>query len=78
MRLVIKGAYYKSGDEILSPIFTGEYVIVDCRRYIKLEELKETFDESYIIDNINDYVTLDDVKYYYAQVSPWFLWIYRV
>ena len=69
-KLVIKGAYYKSGDTILMPHYTGEYGMVDCARYYTEEEMKITYNEQFIQDNKNDYVDVDNVRYYYAEYSP--------
>ena len=70
-KFVIKGAYYQNGDTILVPHFTGEYNIVDCTRYYTKEEMEETYGETFIKDNKDNYVDVDDVRYYYAEYSPY-------
>ena len=69
-KLVIKGAIYQDGDTILMPHFTGEYGMVDCTRYYTKEEMEETYGETFIKDNKDNYVDVDDVRYYYAEYGP--------
>jgi len=73
MKLVIKGAIYydREAKTILIPHFTGEYVIVDCTQYILLDNLKDKYDESFILDNQSDPIEFEDETYYYAEYSPW-------
>lgn len=70
-QLVIKGAYYKSGDEILVPHYTGEFWMVDCDRYQTKKEILENYDKSFFEENKDNYVTVDGEKYYYAEYSPY-------
>jgi hypothetical protein len=72
MKLVIKGAYYydRESETILIPHFTGEYCAVDCTKYIKLDELKESYDESFVNEVKDDFVEFEGEKYYYAEYSP--------
>ena len=69
-QLVIKGAYYQAGDEILVPHFTGEYFIVDCNRFMQKREWKETFSKQFRDENKDNFVEVDGTKYYYAEYSP--------
>ena len=69
-QLVIKGAYYQAGDEILVPHFTGEYFIVDCNRFMQKREWKETFSKQFRDENKGNFVEVDGTKYYYAEYSP--------
>lgn len=70
-QLVIRGAYYRSGNEILVPHFTGEYYIVDCDRFLTKKNLLETYGKQYFNENKDNYVTVDGVKYYYAEYSTY-------
>ena len=68
--LVIKGAYYQAGNEILVPHFTGQYITVDCTRYILKKEWKENYSKTFRDENKNNFVEVEGVKYYYAEYSP--------
>ena len=37
--LIIKGAIYKDGDELVRPHFTGEFWMVDCTEYKTRENI---------------------------------------
>lgn len=72
-QLVIKGAYYydNDSDTILIPHFTGQYAIVDCSKYVKMEELKGRYSDSYI-DHVKDNpIEYNGEQYYDAEYSPW-------
>ena len=71
-RLVIKGAFYydKEDDCLLVPHYTGEFSMVDCDRYKLLEDLKESYDDSYIESVKHSFIIYEDKKYYYAEYSP--------
>lgn len=73
MKLVISGAYYKVGDEILVPNFTGEYNIVDCTRYLLKKEILERYDKSWLKEHKNNYVIVDNIKYYYAEYDSYYI-----
>jgi len=68
MKLVIKGAYYKSGNEILIPLYTGEYVSVNCVKYCTLQDLEDIYDDDFISENKDNKVKVDGITYYYADV----------
>lgn len=72
MKLVIKGAYYydKDSDIILVPHFTGEFRIVDCDIFMTMEDLKDSYDESYINDVKDNPIEYDGKNYYNAEYSP--------
>ena len=72
MKLVIAGAYYydRNNEVILIPHYTGEYYVVDCYRYMKMEELKERYDENYIKDVLDDTIEFDGELFYNAEYSP--------
>lgn len=69
-QLVIKGAYYLSGDNVLIPHFTGEYIMVDCDRFMQKKEWKETYSKQFRDENKDNFVEVDGTKYYYAEYSP--------
>jgi len=68
-KLIIKGAHYFDGEQILIAHFTGEFIAVDCDRFIAESELNERYDESYIKENIENYIEYAGVNYYYAEYS---------
>lgn len=70
VRTVIKGAKYFTGDSILIPHFSGEYVTVDCDEYVKLGELKKEYDKDYVESVEDNYIEHEGEKYYYAEWSP--------
>lgn len=70
VRTVIKGARYFTGDRILIPHFTGEYITVDCDEYVTLEELKEDYDKEYVESVEDNYIEHEGEKYYYAEWGP--------
>ena len=70
VRTVIKGAKYFTGDSILIPHFSGEYVTVDCDEYVTLDELKKEYDQAYIDSVKDNYIEHEGEKYYYAEWSP--------
>jgi len=72
VKLVIKGAYYydRDDDTLLVPHYTGEFCIVDCNKYVRMEELKDIYDENYI-NQVKEYPTeFEGNKYYDAKYSP--------
>lgn len=70
VRTVIKGAKYFTGDNILIPHFSGEYVTVDCDEYATLEELKKEYSAEYIESVKDNYIEHNGEKYYYAEWGP--------
>jgi hypothetical protein len=71
-KIVIKGAYYydRESDTILIPHFTGEFCVVDCERYERLEALTERFEDAYIA-KVKDYPTeFRGNNYYNGEPSP--------
>lgn len=70
VRTVIKGAKYFTGDSILIPHMTGEFLMVDCDEYVTLEELKEDYDEEYVESVEDNYIEHEGEKYYYAEWGP--------
>lgn len=72
MQLVIAGAYYydREDDKILIPHYTGDFRIVDCNEFIRMEELKARYEEEYI-KGVKDYpIELNGEKYYDAEWGP--------
>ena len=70
IRTVIKGAKYFTGDRILIPHMTGEFITVDCDEYMPLDELKEDYDEDYVESVEDNYIEHEGEKYYYAEWGP--------
>lgn len=72
MNLLITGACYydKENDMVLVPHFTGEYYLCDCTRYLPLDEIKEMYEEDWIEENKDNFITYNDKKYYYAEYAP--------
>lgn len=71
-KLIIAGARYKNGNEIAVPHFTGESWMVDCDRYIKLEQLSEEYDEEFVAKALAEglFIEDDDETYFYATFGP--------
>lgn len=71
--LVIKGAYYfdRVNGTILVPHFTGDFWIVDCDLYVKMERLQEMYDDGYIDDARNYSIEFEGKKYYPAGHSAY-------
>lgn len=70
--LIIKGAIYKDGDELVRPQFTGEFVMVDCTEYKTLENIKLEYDEDFaenVFEN-SPVISHDEVIYYECEYSP--------
>ena len=72
MKLVIAGAYYydRNNEVILIPHYTGEYYVVDCYRYMKMEEMKEMYSENYIKDVLDYPIEFERELFYDAEYSP--------
>ena len=74
MELVIKGViYYESElNHIIIPKHTGIYTSVDCEAYItESEMISKGYSEEYRNGNKENYITKDDVKYYYTGYTPY-------
>lgn len=73
MKLVIKGVFYydRESDTILVPHFTGEYSVVDCDRYLTMDELKDRYDENYINQVKDNPMHFEGKDYYDAEYSPY-------
>ena len=72
MRLVIKGAYYydRESDTILIPRHTGDCTMVDCLRFLKMDELKKHYPESYIEGVKESPLEFEGDYYFKATDSP--------
>ena len=70
--LVIKGAIYKNGDELVRPHFTGEYWLVDCTEYKTKESIMTYYDEADANNFIDNHFVLyhDGIEYYECEYSP--------
>ncbi len=63
--LIIKGAVYSNGDRLLVPHYTGNFYLVDCREYLTEEDMRGSYDESFVDEALEGaYLTMDGVKYY--------------
>jgi len=73
MKTVIKGAYYydRDSDTILMPHYTGEFSIVDCNSFEKLEELENTYNEDYIKEAKESPIEYEGKNYYSTEYSPY-------
>ena len=71
MKLVIRGAHYLVNGEILIPHFTGEYITVDCTRYLTKKNFLEICNKKYFKEWKDDYIEHEGIKYYYAKYSPY-------
>lgn len=72
MKLTIKGAYYYNREEetVLMPHFTGEFSIVDCTQFEKMNYLKDNYAENWIQENKDYFIEFEGEKYYYAEFAP--------
>ena len=70
MKLVIAGALYFDGEMLLVPHYTGEFVVVDCDRYMSLEDLKDIYNELFIEEAMESPVSYNNKKYYPAEYGP--------
>jgi len=72
MKTVIKGAFYydRDSETLLVPHFTGEYAMVDCDSFNKMEELEGRYDQSYI-DTVKDSpIEFEGENYYSSEWGP--------
>ena len=72
MKFVVAGAYYydRADETIISPHYTGEFFMVDCDEYVRMEELKGRYDESYINQVKDNPIEFEGEKYYDAEYNP--------
>lgn len=70
--LIIKGAIYKSGDELLRAHFTGKFFMVDCTEYKLTKQIKQDYDKKTANEFIKDgnYLTYENKRYYQCEYSP--------
>jgi len=68
-RLVIAGAVYFDGENILIPHYTGEFHTVDCDLYSPKKEILSSYDRKYFNSVKDDYIEHNGVKYYNAEYS---------
>ena len=72
MRTVIKGAYYydREGNTLLVPHYTGNFSVVDCDSFNKMEDLTARYDQSYI-DSVKDSpIEFEGENYYSTEWGP--------
>lgn len=65
-QLVIKGAIYKCGDELLRAQFTGEFYMVDCTEYKTVKQIRQECSKETAKRFIKEgyHLTYDGVKYF--------------
>lgn len=70
--LIIKGAIYKDGDELVRPHFTGEFWMVDCTEYKTRENIIADYDKDFYknVINSNEPLLHDDVEYFECEYGP--------
>lgn len=71
--LIIKGAIYKDGDEILRPHYTGEFTAVECDEYKTREEIKANYSANFYREATGkdaEVITHEGVKYYRCEWGP--------
>lgn len=70
--LVIAGAQYLVGDEVLVPHYTGDYCTVDCNRFVTEEGLEDLgYSEEFVADAKENAIEHEGVSYYPAEYSPY-------
>ena len=71
-KLIIAGAFYydEKNDTLLSPHYTGEFSIVDCNEYKRMNEIEDSYDENYINQIKDNPIKYNGNKYYDAEYSP--------
>lgn len=67
--LVIKGAWYFNGNELVIPHFTGEFFIVDCDCYLSKIELKEIYDDDFVTVAMESPIEYKSTTYYPAEYN---------
>lgn len=60
-KLIIKGALYFNGEEIIRPHFTGELFVVDCTQY----KTKEQIESEYPTDIVEEFTGDDSCIIHY-------------
>jgi len=73
-KLIIKGALYFDGSEILRPHYTGEFTAVDCNSYKTKQEIKDNYPKEFYKDATGkdaEYIKKDGVKYYRCEWGPY-------
>jgi hypothetical protein len=70
MKLVIKGAVYKSGDMLVVPHYTGEFWMVDCDEFKTEDTIREDYGdhEKFIEDGFS--IEHEGVTYYSCEYGP--------
>lgn len=68
--LVIKGAYYFTGDMIVCPLMTGQFYIVDCHTFETKSDLLDKYDQKYFKEVKAEAIEKDGVKYYPTEWGP--------
>ena len=69
--LIIKGAIYTNGTELLQPHYTGEFYAVDCTEWKTAEDIKANYNETFYREALeNCPITHEGVNYYMCECGP--------
>ena len=69
--VIIKGAIYKDGDELVRPHYTGVFWMVDCTEYKTRENIIAEYDEADGNNFLsNEPLLHDDIEYFECEYSP--------
>lgn len=73
MQIIIKGAIYTDGNNLLRPHFSGNFSDVDCTEFKPAKEIKANYSKESAQKFIKDgfYLTYEGVKYYECEYSPY-------
>lgn len=71
-QLIIKGAIYTNGEELLRPHYSGEFFMVDCTEYKTKKQIKQKYSKETAKQFLTDgyYLTYEGEKYYECEFSP--------
>ena len=72
-QLIIKGAIYKCGDELLRPHFSGYCYVVDCTEYKTAKRIRQEYDKETAKEVIKNSLclTFDGIKYFECEYRPY-------
>jgi hypothetical protein len=74
MKIIISGAIYTNGEELLRPHYSGNYLIVDCTQYLTKKHIKENYRNDFYKEATGKnafYLTYQGVKYFECEFSPY-------
>jgi hypothetical protein len=71
-KLIIKGAIYSNGDELLRPRYTGNFHTVDCNAFKTKKDIKADYSNDFYKEAIKEQPLIyDGVKYYPCEGGPY-------